>query len=317
MKKISVLTTGGTIAMRAAAGTAGAVPALRGTDFANSLPEGMAELGFTEFANLPSAHLTIPQLWDLSRRVASLTAQDNVDGVIVTHGTDTMEESAYLCEITIQTEKPVVFTGAMRTASDVGYEGQANLAAAVRVASSDQARGLGTLIVMNDQIFSAQDVTKTHTTGLDTFRSPEWGPLGSVDYDGLVIARAPSQRVFIPATGLEPDVHLLKLTVGMGTELIDFLVDAGARGIVIECLGGGRVPPWWLPSIQTAISRRIAIVVTSRVGTGRTVDRYGYPGAHADLERLGCWFAYGLNGQKARIKAMVALGTDDPRQYFQ
>ena len=318
MKRILVLTTGGTIAMRADTPASGAVPVLAGADFLSAVPEGVAEVRAEGFSNLPSAHFTIEQIWNLSRRVAALAAEDAVDGVIVTHGTDTLEESAYLCDITVDSPKPIVFTGAMRTVSDVGSEGLANLAAAVRVAASDDARGLGTLVVFNDEIHAAREVTKTHATALDTFQSPEFGALGRVDYGGTFIARRPTRREFIPATRLEPNVHLLKLVVGMSDGLLEYLVETvGARGIVLETLGGGRVPPWWLPTIKRAVKGDCAIVVTSRTGAGRTVDRYGYAGAHRDLVQIGCWFADGLNGQKARIKLMAALGAGDAKRYFE
>ncbi len=316
MKRIVILTTGGTIAMRAFPEAGGAIPALGGADFTSALPQTLAELRTEEFSNLPSAHFGIDQLWELSRRLNALVADDQVDGVVVTHGTDTLEESAYLSDLTIDSPKPVVFTGAMRTASDLGYEGLANLSASVRVAASDAARDLGTLVVFNDEIYSARDVTKGHPTALETFRSTEFGPLGRVDYAGVLIAYKPLLRDFIPAKHLDPNVHLLKAVAGGGTQLLDYLVGLPAHGIVLEALGGGRVPPAWLPSIDRAVTSRIAVVITSRAGSGRTVDRYGYEGSHHDLVRLGCWFANGLDGIKARIKLMAALGTSDPAGYF-
>ncbi|MDE3088667.1 MAG: asparaginase [Chloroflexota bacterium] len=317
MKHIVILTTGGTIAMRADAQAGGAVPALAGTDFSAALPSGLAEIRTEEFSNLPSAHFTLNHIWSLSRRVAALVADDAVDGIVVTHGTDTLEESAYLCDITINTSKPIVFTGAMRTASEIGYEGFANLAGAVQVAASDDARGTGALVVFNDEIHAARDVTKTHTTALDAFKSPGFGALGRVDYGVVVIGRKPTRREFIPATRLEANVHLLKLVVGMSDGLLEYLAETvGARGVVLETLGGGRVPPAWLPTIERVIRNGCAIVITSRTGTGRTIDRYGYVGSYRDLVRLGCWFAEGQNGQKARIKLMVALGAGDAQKYF-
>ncbi len=317
MKQITLLTTGGTIAMTRADTMSGAIPILSGADFLAALPRDLAEIRVEEFSNVPSAHFTIDHLWNLSRRIAALAARDDVDGIVITHGTDTLEESAYLCDLTMDTRKPIVFTGAMRAASDAGYEGIANLVAAIRVAASDDARACGALVVFNDEIHCARDVTKTHTIALNAFASPEWGPLGRVDSDCVVIARQPTRREFIPASRLEPNVTLLKLAVGMSEGLLEYLAEVvGARGIVLEALGGGRVPPWWLSTIERATQAGVAIVVTSRVGAGRTADRYGYVGAHRDLARIGCWFADGLNGQKARIKLMVALGTENARAYF-
>lgn len=317
VKRIVILTTGGTIAMRADERAGGAIPALAGADFLAMMPRDRAEIRAEEFSNLPSAHFTLEHIWNLSRRVAALVADDAVDGVVVTHGTDTLEESAYLCDITINTLKPIVFTGAMRTASEIGYDGLANLAAAIQVAASDAARACGVLVVFNDQIHSARAVTKTHTTALDTFQSPEFGALGRIDYAGVVIARQPAHREFIPASRLETNVHLLKITVGDNAGLLDYLIETvGSRGVVIETLGGGRVPPWWLPTIERAITLGTAIVITARVGAGRTIDRYGYAGAHRDLVRAGCWFANGLNGQKARIKLMAALAMEKAKQFW-
>jgi L-asparaginase len=316
MKRVCVLTTGGTIAMRADAQAGGAVPALRGSDFGDAFPRDV-EVVTEEFSNLPSAHFTLDHIWNLSRRVAALVAADAVDGVVVTHGTDTLEESAYVCDITINTRKPIVFTGAMRTVSELGYEGLANIASAIRVAADESAIDGGTLVVFNDEIHAARDVTKTNTTALETFLSPEFGAIGRIDFAGVRIARKPTHREFIPATRLESNVSLLKLVVGMSDGLLEYLVDVvEAKGIVLETLGGGRVPPWWLPTIERAVKQGVAIVITSRVGTGRTVDRYGYVGAHHDLKRIGCLFANGLNGQKARIKLMAALGAGSPQNYF-
>ncbi len=317
MKRVVILTTGGTIAMRADPRAGGAMPALAGVDLAAALPTELAQVATQEFANLPSAHLTLDQIWALSRRVAALVAEAGTDGIVVTHGTDTLEESAYLCDLTVDSDKPVVFTGAMRTSSDIGYDGLTNLADAVRIASDDDARGLGTLVVFNGEIHTARDVTKTHTTALGAFRSPGFGPLGYVDAGRVAISRRLARREFIPAVRLEPNVHLLKLAVGMGDDLLVYLADTvGARGIVLETLGGGRVLPGWLSTLQHAIEKDCAILITSRVGAGRTFDRYGYAGAHRDLARLGCWFAGSLNGQKARIKLMAALGAGNANQYF-
>jgi len=196
----------------------------------------------------------------------------------------------------------------MRTASEPGYEGFANVADAVRAAACPEARGLGTLVVMNGEIHAARDVTKSHTTSLVAFVSPEWGPIGRVDLDRVVVARRVA-REHVPARRLEPEVHLLKLAVGMDDRLLVSLVrDPRTRGIVVEALGGGRVPPWWLPTLREAVKRGIAVVITSRVGAGRTVDQYAYAGAHRDLVAMGCLFAGGLSGPKARIKLMAVLG---------
>ena len=286
----------------------GAILALGGDDFVRTLPPGLADLRVQSHRTIPSAHFTVDHLWSIAVAVRALIAASDVDGVVVTHGTDTLEETAYLLDLVCDGDKPVVVTGAMRTASEVGYEGFANVEAAVRTAICDEARGLGTLVVMNGEIHAARDVTKSHTTALQTFASPDWGPVGRVDADRVIIARR-VPREYIPAKRLESEVHLVKLAVGMDERLLLALAhDGRTRGVVIEALGGGRVPPWWLDGIKHTLARGIVVVITARTGRGRTVDGYAYAGAHRDLVAAGCLFAGGLPGAKARIKLMAALG---------
>jgi len=307
--EVVVVTTGGTIAMQHDSAAGGAVPTLAGADFLHALPAGLPPLRLVEHCNLPSAHFTLDLLWSLRQRVAALAIDPGVAGIVVTHGTDTLEETAYLLDLTVPGETPVVVTGAMRTVSEVGHEGYANLAAAIRVAASQQAHGLGTLVVLNDEIHAARFVTKTHTLALDTFQSLDRGPLGRVDADGVWIGSRPARDI-IPCDRLEPAVTLLKLGVGSDASLLEDAVVRGARGAVIEALGGGRLPPWWLPAVDKAVRQGVAVVVASRCPAGRVTDRYGYAGAHRDQVALGCAFAGGLNGQKARIRLMVALGAE-------
>ena len=304
--RVTVLTTGGTIAMQLDVAAGGAVPTLGAADFAAALPPGLPELYTEELVNLPSSHFTLQTLQTIRERVGAAVAKPDVAGVVVTHGTDTLEETAYLLDLTVAGEKPIVLTGAMRTVSDVGYEGYANLLAGVRVAAAPQARGLGAVVVLNDEIHAARQVTKMHTLSPATFMSPGWGAIGRVEGGAVVVHHRPERRL-LPWHGLEPSVGLLKLTVGMKADLLEIVLAQGARGVVIESLGGGRVPPWWLPAIERALKDGVAVVIASRCPSGRVWDEYGYQGAYRTLADLGCLFAEGLNGQKARIKLMVAL----------
>src|SRR3954464_8993017 len=156
----------------------GAVPMLKGDDFMALLPRGGVDLAFEEFTNLPSSHLIPTQVLELGQRVEAALSSPDVNGVVVTHGTDTLEETAYLLDLTTNSPKPLVVTGAMRTATMSGYDGMLNLAAAIRVAAAEEAHGLGALVVFNDFIFSAAEVQKTHSQQLNAFDSPGSGPLG-------------------------------------------------------------------------------------------------------------------------------------------
>ena len=304
--QIAILTTGGTIAMRHDAESGGAVPILGAADFTAALPPDLPEMQTEELVNLPSSHFTLETLHGIRERVGALAAKPDVGGIVITHGTDTLEETACLLDLTMAGEKPVVLTGAMRTVSDIGYEGYANLLAAVRVAAASQARNLGAVIVFNDEIHAASCVTKMHTLSPATFQSPGWGPVGRVEGGSVIVGRRP-ERSILPWHGLEPDVLLFKLAVGMPSNLLDDALEKHPSGIVIEALGGGRVPPWWLSSIERARDQDTPVVIASRCPSGRVWDAYGYPGAHHTLESMGCLFTAGLNGQKARIKLMVIL----------
>jgi L-asparaginase len=303
---VVILTTGGTIAMQHDAAAGGAVPTLGAADFMASLPSGLPALRSEELVNLPSSHFTLDTLRAIRERTAAMMADPAVTGIVVTHGTDTLEETAYLLDLTVPGEKPIVLTGAMRTVSDVGYEGYANLLAAVQVAAAPQARGLGAVVVLNDEIHAARTVTKMHTLSPSTFQSPGLGAVGRVEGDAVVVDHRPARRT-LEWRGLEPRVTLLKLTVGADADTLADALTRGARGVVIEALGGGRVPPWWLPTIERAVVEGVAVVIASRCPSGRVWDGYGYPGAYRTLAGLGCLFADGLNGQKARIKLMVVL----------
>ena len=304
--RVVILTTGGTIAMRHDEDSGGAVPQLGAAEFSAALPSAFPEVETLEIANLPSSHFTLDVLRSIRDHVVEGVADPRVAGVVVTHGTDTMEETAYLLDLTVPTDKPMVLTGAMRTASDAGYDGYANLQSAVRVAAAAHAEGLGAVIVFNDEIHSARRVTKMHTLSPATFQSPAWGPIGRVE-GGSVIVEPPPLRKTLPWRGLEPRVGLLKVALAAGPDLLEHMIDRGMRGVIIEALGGGRVPPWWLPVISAARAEGVAIVIASRCPSGRVWDAYGYEGAYRSLRDIGCLFAGGLNGQKARIKLMAVL----------
>ena len=305
---IALVTTGGTIAMKERVKGEGAVPALTPQDFLAELPPDFPPVIVEEHCNLPSSHFTLQTLWSLQERIRNLAAREDVEGIVITHGTDTMEETAYLLDITVPTDKPIVLTGAMRTAGEAGYDGMANLLAALKVAFSPEASGRGAMVVMNDEVHAARYVTKSHTLSTATFVSPGWGPMGRIDGDRVTFAWNISRKV-IPSTRLEEKVYLIKLGVGMGDEFLRFALENGARGVVIEGMGAGRVPPWWMPAIREAIERGVAVVIASRCQAGGIYDPYGYPGAYRDLSAAGVLFAHHLNGQKARIRLMVLLGS--------
>ncbi len=308
MKRIVVLTTGGTISTRDVDGS-GARPVLRGEDLLREIPDlGLAaEVEVAELAFVPGAFMTLATMRQMSERARQILARPEVAGLVVTHGTDTLEESAYLLYLTVDADKPVVFTGAMRNSSQIGFDGYRNLYDAVRVAASDVARGLGALVVLNEEIHSARWVTKTNGQKEDTYKSPATGPVGVVYGDGPHVFMRPLPRTVLPPR-LEPQVDLIRLCVDCDDKFIRCAAEAGSRGLVLEVFGGGRVNPPLLPAIDRALAAGMTVVATTRCITGNVWDMYGYEGAFRDLQRRGIVFAHDLAGHKARLKLMLALG---------
>ncbi|NOT61071.1 MAG: asparaginase, partial [Acidobacteria bacterium] len=237
--RIALFFTGGTISMRIENESGGAVPKLSGAEILAQVPglDLIAELDVVDFARLPGPHWTPARMLELAQAVRAKLA--DVDGVVITHGTDTLEETAYALDLLIQSDQPVVFVGAMRNSSELSWDGPANVKAAVRVAAAPQARALGVLVVMNDELIAAGEVTKTHTEKTDTFQSRDFGALGIVDKDQVMIARRPARREYIETDAIEPRVEIIKMYAGADGKFIDFAVAEGVRGLVIEALGRG------------------------------------------------------------------------------
>lgn len=309
-KKLAIIFTGGTISMKIDPELHAAIPALNADEIVSTIKniEDVADYEIVNFANLPSPHITPAIMMDLYRVVSDKISDPSIDGVVVTHGTDTLEETAYMLDLMVDSNKPVVVVGAMRNFSELGYDGSSNLSAAICTAISDSSRGKGVLVVMNNEVNAASQVTKTNTLSLDTFKSPEFGPLGIVDNDEVIYYRNMVSRQVIGSGKLENKVGLIKSVPGMESDLIDFYIDSGYKGLVIEALGRGNLPPEMVPGIIRAIDNNIPVVLVSRCNTGRVLYSYGYEGGGRHLRNLGVIFGGNLPGHKARIKLMLILG---------
>lgn len=307
---IVIVFTGGTISMRHDATAGGAIPSLRGRDILDLAPgiDRIADLEIDDWGAFPGPHMTPERMWALRARLKEHLRRADVDGIVVTHGTDSLEESAYLMARSIATAKPVVFTGAMRTSSDLGWDGPGNLGAAVRVASSDSSLGQGVMVVMGDRVYSALDVTKVHTSMLDAFDSPGLGPLGVVD-DGTVIFRRALPDI---VATLEPEhlgqpVDIVYAWAGADSRLLSASLSS-ALGVVVAGMGRGNVPPEMLGGIDAFIAARKPVIITSRSARGRVGPTYGYPGAGRRLLERGVIMGGGRRPQQARIDLMLAIG---------
>ena len=307
---IPILFTGGTISMRFDAGAGGAVPELSGEMIlaATSGIRAVADIEPEDWGAFPGPHMTPERQWALRARVLELLARPEVRGVVLTHGTDTLEETAYLMARSIPAGKPVVFTGAMRSGSDLGWDGPANLIDAVRVAAAPAAGEYGTLLVIGGRIFAGLDVTKTHTHDLDAFESPDLGPVGVVD-DGDVIFRRslPGTPVLVQPDALATPVDIVMAHAGADSRLLD-ASRAGARGVVVAALGRGNLPPAMVDGVRRWLDDGKPLVIASRAQRGRVGPTYGYAGAGRRLLEAGAILAGGRRPQQARVDLMLGLG---------
>lgn len=309
MNKVLIVFTGGTISMKIDEKLGAAVPGLQGSDILAML-KGLDQYGDIEiidFGQFPGPQMHPRRILELSRLLRRELARDDIQGAIVTHGTDTLEETAYFLDLNISTRKPIVMVGAMRNASELGFDGPANLASAIVTVKSPQSYDKGVLVVLNNQVNSAREVTKTNTMTLDTFKSMEFGPLGIIDNNEVLYFRDIMPHGHLPVDDIEDQVYLLKSYTGMGRLELDFLVSSGARGIVIEAMGRGNLPPAMLEGIRDAMTQDVTVVIVSRCPTGRVLGTYGYDGGGKQTKDMGVLFGTAMNGQKTRIKLMLAL----------
>ena len=310
MSKVVVIFNGGTISMKVDEKIKAAVPNLTGEEIMSMVTgiESYAEVESYTFSSLPSPHITPEIMMELSRYVKSFLDREDVAGVVVTHGTDSLEETAYFLQLTINSEKPVVVTGSMRNSSELGYDGPANLAASICTATSKAARNRGVIVCLNNELNCASEVTKAHSMYLNTFQSPEFGPIGIVDSNEVRFYRNSLEKEYIDTDKIETNVQLIKACAGMDGALIDFCVEKGAKGIVVEAMGRGNLPPKMAEAVNRAINEGIAVVLVSRCFKGRVLHSYGYEGGGKQLRDMGVIFGESMPGQKARIKLILALG---------
>ncbi|WP_114861201.1 asparaginase [Azospirillum brasilense] len=307
--RVTVLALGGTIAMTRS-DQGGVVPTLTGDMLVAAVPAltEVAAVDARSFRQLPGAHLGFDDLEALAAAVEEAVA-GGAHGVVVTQGTDTIEETAFALDRLLGIEAPVVVTGAMRNPTVPGADGPANLLAAVQVAASEAARGLGCLVVLNDEIHAARFLRKTHTSSPAAFTSPSAGPIGWVG-EGRVRLVARVERVpVVPQSREAGEARVALVTVGLGDDgaLIDAARQAGFDGMVVEATGGGHVAPAVADALERAAAA-MPVVLASRTGAGEILARtYGFPGGEIDLQRRGLIRAGWLDGLKAKVLLTLLL----------
>jgi len=311
---IQLLFTGGTISMQRDERAGGNVPTHGGAALVSLVPElaRVTPYRIEDWGRFPASHLGLDRLWALRNRVEDIVEGRDAElprprGIVITHGTDTLEETAYLLARTVAPEVPIAVTGAMLTASDAGWDGPRNLTDAARVAADPGGRGRGAMVVFGGRIFSGEQAVKVHTVGLEAFAAPHAGPIGSVEEGGPVqFAAPPAARPRLSPAGLTARVALVSLVVGDQGDLLE-LARPGHDGVVIAAFGSGNLPPGVIPAIRRWLDEGKPVVLASRCPGGEVTPIYAFEGGGAMLVRLGVIPAGPRTPSQARMELTIAL----------
>ena len=310
---IHLLFTGGTISMQRDARAGGNVPAHDGAALVALAPELPAVAPFTveDWGRYPACHMGPDTLWALRSRVAAVQGGGAAQGIVVTHGTDTLEETAYLLGRTLDPAVPVVLTGAMRTSSEAGWDGPRNLTDAARVAADPASRGRGAMVVFAGKIFDGRTVAKVQATALDAFAAPHGAPIGTVAEGRVTFHAAAGPRTPLAPAGLSARVALVPLTLGDDGAGLDLLRPTH-DGVVLGAFGSGNLPPGALPAIERWIGEGKPVVLGSRCLFGEVSPAYAFPGGGATVVRLGAVPAGPRTLAQARLELALALAAGVP-----
>jgi L-asparaginase len=310
---IHILFTGGTISMRRDAAAGGNVPAHGGDALLALAPgiERIAPVRVEDWARRPACHFALGDLWALRERVRDIATSGDASGVIVTHGTDILEESAYLMARTLDTDVPVVLTGAMRTADDPDWDGAANLTDAVRVAGSPLSRGRGALVVFAGSIWRGEDAVKVQATALDAFGAPHDLRAGTVSAHAVEYELAAPARAPLAPSGLTARVALVALVPGDDGALLDAALPSH-DGVVLIAFGSGNAPPGVVPAVRRWIDAGKPVVLSTRCAAGQVVPLYAFEGGGAQLVRSGVLPAGPRTPWQARMELSIALSAGVP-----
>ncbi|MBI2763446.1 MAG: asparaginase [Chloroflexi bacterium] len=310
MSRVAVIFTGGTISMRHDPVLGGNVPSLDGTAILEQTPglASIAEVVPLDMGRTPASHFTFDQLFEIGSAIRRAQLDRAIDGVVVVQGTDVLEETAFFWDLLLDAATPVVVTGAMRSASESGYEGPENLRNAVRAAAGEEFRGAGVVVCMAGTIHAADDVTKTHATALDTFQSLNDGPLATIGESGLTRLRARGARRFVRSDRADPRVRLVTAHVAMDGSMIGAVAAAGISGLVVEATGSGNTSASLLEAARILIEDGTPVVLATRCAAGATGTGYAFPGGGATWVRAGAMLPGTLSGPKARIALALGIG---------
>ncbi|MBG9915507.1 asparaginase [Bacillus sonorensis] len=310
--KVALITTGGTIASRKTESGRLAAGAISGTELAEicKLPEDVQVDVYPTF-QLPSMHITFQDLLQLKSAIEKVFEDDTYDGAVVTHGTDSLEETAYFLDLTIRDDRPVVVTGSQRAPEEQGSDAYTNIRHAVYTACSKEIRGAGTVVVFNERIFNARYVKKVHASNLQGFDVFGFGYFGIIDNDKVYVYQKPLRRDVHQLKKSLPVVDIIKSYLDADGKFIRAAVQEGAAGIVLEGVGRGQVTPKMVADIEAALQKGVHIVVTTSAEEGQVYTTYDYAGSSYDLVKKGVILGKDYDSKKARIKLAVLLASYD------
>ncbi|WP_428908958.1 asparaginase [Niallia sp. Krafla_26] len=309
-KKVALITTGGTIASKEISKGLLNSGALTGSELADlcQLPDDI-EVKVVDVMQKPSMHIDFDSMLEIREAILTQLKDPSICGIVLTHGTDTLEETAYFLDLTINDKRPIVVTGSQRSPQDVGTDVYSNMRNSIYVAVNNIVNDIGVVVVFNERIYSAKYVKKVHASNVQGFESFGYGYLGIIDNDHVSIYQKPVSKDFYNIKNQIPRVDIVKCYSSADGVFIDAAVSAGAKGIVLEGVGRGQVSPYMMDSIKKAIEKEIVLVVTTSAEEGKVYPSYGYYGSTFDLQQNGVLLGEDYDSKKARIKLAVLLAS--------
>lgn len=320
VKNVVMISTGGTIASKVNPET-GLLTAglMTGEELSEKcdLPD-LIDVEVISVFQIPSNRMTFPDLVVLKEKIEKVFMDENVDGIVVTHGTDTLEETAYFLELTINDSRPVVITGSQRGPTVLGTDAFVNLKQSILLAADVGAKDYGTIVLFNERIFSARYITKQHASNINGFTSYGFGYLGIVDQETVRFYQKPLRREYFKLQNLIPEVEIVKCSLGSSGQFIKYATDIGMKGIIIEAPGRGHAPPAIMESVKHAVNEGVVVILTTSAAEGEVKVVYDFPGSAYDHENVGVILGKDYSSKKARIKLAVLLSseTEDISNYF-
>lgn len=307
MKRVALITTGGTIASKHNEEGRLSSGAMSGEELKDllELPNDI-EIDIFSMVQKPSMHITFEDLDGIREKINELFENNLTDGVVVTHGTDSLEESAYFFDLTINNSRPIVVTGSQRSPEQLGSDAFINLRHAIYCASDDQLRKIGTVVVFNERIFAAQYVKKEHASNIQGFNAFGFGYLGIIDNDKIYLHQRPViNEKHLPRQEIIPKVEIVKCYLNCDDTLIKACIDKNVNGIILEGVGRGQVSPLMMPAIRDAINQGIHIVITTSSEEGAVYPTYDYIGSAYDLYQAGVILGKDYDSKKSSYQTAV------------